>query len=106
MNILSPFAMEKLYSKRWIIYRKFPKYSETQKNCCSYSKIWTVWLFHRVMSQNDAEGIASSLIWVCTVCPGIFVRKLKIITVYTLNLLWLSAEESIAVGVKKFSLPV
>ena len=40
------------------------------------------------MSPNDAEGIAnsvdpdqSSLIWGCTVCPGISVRKLKINTV-------------------------
>ena len=36
------------------------------------------------MSPNDAEGIAnnvdpdqSSLIWVCTICPGISVRKLN-----------------------------
>ena len=39
------------------------------------------------MSPNDADGMAdsvdlrSSLIWVCTVCPGISVRKLRIITV-------------------------
>ena len=50
-----------------------------------------MWLYHRVMSPNDADGMAnsvdpdqtarSSLIWVCTVCPGISVRKLRIITV-------------------------
>ena len=52
------------------------------------------------MSPNDADGMAnsvdpdqtaplgavcssrSSLIWVCTVCPGLSVRKLRIITVY------------------------
>ena len=45
------------------------------------------------MSPNDEDGMAnsadpdqtaprSSLIWVCTVCPGISVRKLRIITVY------------------------
>ena len=44
-----------------------------------------------VMSPNDADGMAnsvdpyqtarSSLIWLCTVCPGISVRKLRIITV-------------------------
>ena len=42
------------------------------------------------MSPNDADGMAnsvdpdqtaSSLDWVCTVCPGISVRKLRIITV-------------------------
>ena len=74
------------------MYRKFPRYSDTQKICCNYSKIWTVLLYHRVNSPNDADGMAnsvdpdqvaprSSLIWVCTVCPGISVRKLRIITV-------------------------
>ena len=44
------------------------------------------------MSPNDADGMANSvdpdqtaplgsLIWVCTVCPGISGRKLRIITV-------------------------
>ena len=37
-------------------YRKFPKYSHTQKICCNHSKIWTRWLYHRVMSPNDADG--------------------------------------------------
>ena len=59
-----------------------------------------MWLYHRVMSPNDADGMAnsvdpdqtaplgaadcssrSSLIWVCTVCPDLSVRKLRIITV-------------------------
>ena len=44
------------------------------------------------MSPNDADGMANSvdpdqtarsLIWVCTVCSGISVRKLRIITVIT-----------------------
>ena len=42
------------------------------------------------MRPKDAEGIANSvdpdqtaLIWVCTVCPGLCVRKLRIITVMT-----------------------
>ena len=39
-------------------YRKFPKYSDTQKICCNHSKIWTMWLYHRVMSPNDADGMA------------------------------------------------
>ena len=70
-------------------YRKFPKYLDTQNVCCNHSKIWTTWLYHRVMSPNDADRMANSvdpdqtapLIWVCTVCPGISVRKLRIITV-------------------------
>ena len=72
------------------VYRNFPKYLDTQKICCNHSKIWTMWLYHRVMSSNDADGIMansvdpdqtsrSSLIWVCTVC-----RKLRIITVASL----------------------
>ena len=42
------------------IYRRFPKYSDTQKICCNHSKIWTMWLYHRVMSPNDADRIANS----------------------------------------------
>ena len=42
-------------------YRKFPKYSDTQKHCCNHSKIWTKWLYHRVMSPNDADGMANSV---------------------------------------------
>ena len=42
-------------------YHKFPKYSVTQKICCSRSKIWTKWLYHRVMSPNDADGMANSV---------------------------------------------
>ena len=86
--------------------RKFPKYLDIQKICCNHSKIWTMWLYHRIMSPNDADGKAhsvdtddqtaplgavwycssrSSLIWVCTVCPGISVQKLRIITVLCYN---------------------
>ena len=42
-------------------YCKFPKYSDTQKICCNHSKIWTMWLYHRVMSPNDADGMANSV---------------------------------------------
>ena len=42
-------------------YRKFPKYSDTQNICCNHSKIWTMWLYHRVMSPNDIEGTANSV---------------------------------------------
>ena len=69
------------------------------KNCCNYPKIW---LYHRVMSLKDADGMAnsvdpdqtapqsdlglhcssrSSLIWVNTVCPDLYAWKLRIITV-------------------------
>ena len=41
-------------------YRKFPKYSDTQNICCNHSKIWTMWLYHRVMSPKDADGMANS----------------------------------------------
>ena len=44
-----------------IFYSKFPKYSDTQKICCNHSKIWTMWLYHRVMSPNDADGMANSV---------------------------------------------
>ena len=46
---------------RNLVYCKFPKYLDTQKFCCNHSKIWTMWLYHRVMSPNDAGGIANSV---------------------------------------------
>ena len=69
------------------LYRKFPKYSDTHKICCNDSKIWTMWPYHRVMSPNDADGMANSVDpdqtvpLVCTVCPDLSVRKLRKITV-------------------------
>ena len=42
------------------VYRKFSKYSDTQNICCNHSKIWTMWVYHRVMSPNDADGTANS----------------------------------------------
>ena len=53
-------------------------------------KILTMWLYHRVMSPKQADGMAnsvhrgqtrSSLIWVYTVCLGLSVQKLRINTV-------------------------
>ena len=41
-----------------------------------------MWLFLRVMSPNDADGMAN---WVCTVCPSMSVQKLKIIMVISLK---------------------
>ena len=43
------------------VYRKFPKYSDTQIICCNHSKIWTMWRYHRVMSPNDADGMTNSI---------------------------------------------
>ena len=44
-------------------YHKFPKYmySNTQKIWCNHCKIWTMWLYHRVMSPNDADRMANSV---------------------------------------------
>ena len=61
-------------------YGKFPKYSDTQNICCNHSKILTMWLYHREMSPNDAEGNANSVDPDQSV-PGISVRKFRIITV-------------------------
>ena len=44
-----------------LTYHKFPKYSDTQKFCCNHSKIWTRWLYHRVMSPNNADRMANSV---------------------------------------------
>ena len=44
-----------------VTYCKFHKYSDTQKICCNHSKILTLWLYHRVMSPNDADGMANSV---------------------------------------------
>ena len=43
------------------IYRNAPKYSDTQNICCNHSEVWTMWLYHRVMSPNDADGMANSV---------------------------------------------
>ena len=49
---LSPLGM---------VYRKFPKYSDTQKICCNHSKILTMRLYHSVMIPNDVDGMANSV---------------------------------------------
>ena len=85
-----------IVSFNWKVYRKNPKNWDTQKSCCNHPKIWTTWLFWRVMHPKDTAGIAnsvdpdqtaprSSLIWVCTVCPDLSVWKLRIITVVLLG---------------------
>ena len=73
-------------------YCKFHRYSDTQKICCNHTKIWTMWLCHRVMSPNDADGMANSVdpdqtaplgaVWSGSAlfCPDLSVRKLRKIT--------------------------
>ena len=74
-------------------YRKFPKYSDTQKICCKHPKSLTRWRFLKSNSSKRCRGNCkqcrpwsdcssrSSLIWVCIVCPNLSVRKFRIITV-------------------------
>ena len=38
-----------------------PKFSDTQNICCNHSKVWTMWLYHTLMSPNDADGMANSI---------------------------------------------
>ena len=59
--VISPRLLKSQHSNWESGYRKFPKYSDTQKICCNHSKIWTMWLYHRVMSPNDADGMANSV---------------------------------------------
>ena len=33
----------------------------TPQNYCNYPKIWTIWLYHRVMSAKDADRIANTV---------------------------------------------
>ena len=47
------FTILYIYCKHW-------KDSDTWKICCNHSKIWTMWLYHSVMSPNDADGMANS----------------------------------------------
>ena len=74
-------------------YSKFPKYLDTKTICRNHSKVWTMWLYHRVVSPNNADGMANSVdpdqtapLWVCAVCPGISVRKLWIMVDWVCNI--------------------
>ena len=73
-------------------YYKFSKYSYTQNICCNHSRIWNMWLYQSYECKRCRRNgkqcrpwsdccSRSSLIWVCTVCLGISVWKLRIITV-------------------------
>ena len=76
-----------------MVYSKVPKFSDARKLCGKQPKIQTKRTNLRIFCQKDANGIIansknpnqSSLIWVCTVCLDLSVRKLKIIMVTFLN---------------------
>ena len=61
------------------------KHWNTWKYCYNYPKIWTRWLYHGVICENKAGGMANSvdlrsrLIWVYTVCINLSVWRLNII---------------------------
>ena len=64
MISLYAFWIETIFTetvKKQNYYRKFPKCSDTQTICCNHSKIWTMWLYHRVISPNDTDGITNSV---------------------------------------------
>ena len=51
-----------IFQNKWsCMYRKAPKYSDTWKIYCNYPKIWLIWIFHRIMCLNDADGMANSV---------------------------------------------
>ena len=41
-------------------YRNDPKFSDAQNICFNHSKVLTMWLYHTLMSPNDADGMANS----------------------------------------------
>ena len=67
------------------VYLKTPKISDARKLSCNTHNIQIKGPNLMVFLQKDSNGIANSedpdLIWVCTVCPDLFVQKLRIITV-------------------------
>ena len=42
-------------------YRKNPKSSDTEKNCCNYLKIETVSFYYRAMGPKEVDGMAKSV---------------------------------------------
>ena len=75
------------------MYRKIPKFWDAKIFAIIYLKFKQKKPNFRELRQNDANGIAnsedpdqtaprSSLIWVCTVCPDLSVRKLTVCTAY------------------------
>ena len=62
-RLVQLIRMDRSTMQMWVKeqYCTFPKYSDIKKICCNHSKIWTMWLYHRVMSANDADGMANSV---------------------------------------------
>ena len=40
---------------------KILKNLDNVNSCCNHPKIWTIWIYHRVMHSKDADGIANSV---------------------------------------------
>ena len=43
------------------MYYKNPKKTDTWKICCNHPKIWTRWLYHRVMHPKDVYGMVNNV---------------------------------------------
>ena len=94
-----------LLSTETDMYCKFPKYLDTQKICCIHSKIWTMWLYHRIMSLNDADGMANGVdpdqtaplgaVWsgFALFAQAYLSEKLRIITVVLTKCSWWLVED-------------
>ena len=77
-------------------YRKVPKFWDARNLCCNLPKIetkrpnlkrilskWCKWNSNQWRPWSDCSWRRSSLIWVCTVCPDLSIRKLRVITVFS-----------------------
>ena len=63
------------------VYGKVPKFSDARYLCCNHPKILRKLAVSKKCSEDpDQTAPCSSLIWVCTVCPDLSVRKLAVIT--------------------------
>ena len=60
-NLIVQYMCQFLISLPFHIYRNDPKFLGTQNICCNPSKVWTMWLYHRLMSPNVADGMANSV---------------------------------------------
>ena len=55
----------------------------TSKKFVVITKILTMWLYHRIMSQNNTDRMENSVDPDhCTVCPDLSVRKLRVYCFY------------------------
>ena len=77
------------------VYRKCPKYSDTQKICGNHSKIWTMWLYHRVMSPNDADRMANSVDPDQTApCNWTVSQEKHLRMILPMHIIWASSREN------------